>query len=160
MNPNLYWMKQPYNWRYWFSSEISYTSPGIIAVLTRIVCSQNRVEIQIEECEEKFSQWHLTRPTRKGKSSYHFTFPLHAFPCHQLKSHCQQERERGWSQAEGGEERVLETKEKVPNRDNRSRSPRSQIPNLNIVELKAHSDTNLLKLVLGSIPVVSSDTNC
>lgn len=126
-------MKQPYNWRYWFSSEISYTSPGIITVLAWTVCSQNRVEIQMEGCEEKWSHWHHTRPTGKGKSSYRFTFPLHAFPCHELWCHCQQERERDRQ----GEVRVSGTKEKVPNkgvpnRDNRSRSPRSQIPNLNI----------------------------
>lgn len=79
---------------------------GIIAVLARTVCSQNRVEIQMEGCEEKWSQWHHTRPTGKGRSSYHFTFPLHAFPCHELWCHCQQERERDRQ----GEVRVREEK--------------------------------------------------
>lgn len=128
--PPLSWMKQPYNWRYGLSSEISYTSPGILTVLARTVCSQNRVDIKME--------WRMWRerksmtPDRPKREEVATTFPF--FPCHELWCHCQQERKSSgkWGRKRQG---VRHERKKVPNRDNRARSPWNKITNLTLLHL-------------------------
>lgn len=72
-----------------------------------------------------------TRPTKKGRSSYHLSIlsPVTNSDVTVNKK----ERAVG---SEGGKDRVSGTKEKkVPNRDNRARSPWNKITNLTLLHL-------------------------